>query len=77
VKGKTVIFLTWQNLTKLPQKLTLETKRNGAGKGQISYWHYHSGKYPRTNKSCQVARKTKELSQNSQAWGTLHPQQLE
>lgn len=35
-------------------KVTLETKRNGAEKGQISYWQYHSGKYPRTKKSCQV-----------------------
>lgn len=35
-------------------KVTLETKRNGAEKGQISYWQYHSGIYPRTKKSCQV-----------------------
>lgn len=43
-------------------KLTLGTKRNGAEKGQISHWQYHSGKYPRTEKSCQIEeRKLKDF----------------
>lgn len=34
----------------------------GEKKGQISYWQYHNGKYPRTKKSCQIEeRKLKDF----------------
>lgn len=59
-------------------KLTLGTKRNRAEKGQITYWQYHSGKYPRTEKSWPSRReKIKGLSKTSQAQYTQHSQQLE
>lgn len=77
-KKKTESFPKLAKCNQITTKLTLETKRNGAEKGQISYWQYHSGKYPRTKKSCQVEeKKINGLPKNSQAQGTGHSQQLE
>lgn len=65
----------WNQIT---TKLTLETKRNEAEKSQISYWQYHSGKYPRTKKSCQVEkRKLKDFRKTFQAQCIQHSPQLE
>lgn len=56
-KTKQSHFPKLAEFNQITTKLTLETKRNGAEKGQISYWQYHSGQHPRTKKSCQVEEK--------------------
>lgn len=62
------------------QKTDLRNKEKRSRKGQISYWQYHSGKYPRTKRSYQVEeRKLKDFPKTANprahiSWSELQKQ---
>lgn len=52
-----VIFLNWQEFHQITTRLTFQTKGSGAGKGWLSHRLHHSGRYPRTQESCQTTKR--------------------